>query len=81
MAFLFSSGIAESVKELIVILTTHEVTITGGMNLARAPWDNPALNAFISACEKIKTGTITTACIHGNGGLGYKQGVAIIQRF
>jgi len=79
LAFLFTSGIAESVKDLKKILTTHEVTVTGGMNLARAPWDNPALNAFISAYEKIKTGSVKTACIHGNGGLGSKQGVAIIQ--
>jgi hypothetical protein len=79
MAFLFTSGIAESVNGLKKILTTHEVTVTGGMNLARAPWDNPALNAFITAFEKIRSGPVKTACIHGNGGLGYRQGVAIIQ--
>lgn len=79
LAFLLTSGIAESVYDIKRILDTNEVTITGGMNLARAPWDNPALNAFISACEKIRTGLVKTACIHGNGGLGYKQGVAIIR--
>ncbi|HPI88997.1 MAG TPA: hypothetical protein PK859_06785 [Spirochaetota bacterium] len=80
MAFLLVTGIAGSIPGLTALLDTHDVTLTGGMNLARAPWDNPALNALIAAYDRIKTGPIRTACIHGNGGLGYKQGVAIISR-
>lgn len=81
IAFLLTSGIAGSIRELREILSGYDVTITGGMNLARAPWDNPSLNACIAAWEKIRSTPVKTACIHGNGGLGYKQGVAIIQQF
>lgn len=80
LAFLLTTGIATSPLEIETILDRFEITITGGMNLAKAPWDNPALSALITAHEKMQTGRIDTACIHGNGGLGYKQGVAILQK-
>jgi len=45
MAFLLSNGFVNSVQELITWLEKHEITVTGGMNLARAPWNAPTLNA------------------------------------
>jgi hypothetical protein len=61
------------------LLSEREVTVTGGMNLARAPWNNPALNALIVMCERLNAGSATMGAVHGNGGLGYKQGFAILQ--
>jgi hypothetical protein len=79
LAFLLASGLVSSVEEIMPLLSEREVTVTGGMNLARAPWNNPALNALIVMCERLNAGTSTLGAVHGNGGLGYKQGFAILQ--
>jgi hypothetical protein len=78
MAFLLVSGIAEKFDDIARILDEHEVTVTGGMNLARAPWNNPALNALVRMYEKFRDGRVRIGLVHGNGGLGYKQGIAIL---
>lgn len=78
MAFLLASGLAATSADISNLLADHEVTVTGGMNLAGAPWNNPVLNALIAMHEQLKTGPQCLGCVHGNGGLGYKQGVAIL---
>ncbi len=78
MAFLLASGIAGSFKDLETVLDNFEVTVTGGMNIARAPWNNPALRACICMFDKLRTGSVKQGAVHGNGGLGFKQGVAIM---
>ncbi len=78
LAFLLTSGIARSPAELPEILKSHEVTVTGGMNLARAPWNNPALNAMVVMVEDLLSGRGALGLVHGNGGLGYRQGVALL---
>ena len=78
MAFLLATGIADFFDEIEKILDHHEVTVTGGMNIAKAPWNNPVLNALIVMYGKIRNGEVKIGAVHGNGGLGYKQGVAII---
>ncbi len=78
MAFLLASGIAPSFEDIAPVLDEHAVTITGGMNVARAPWNNPALNGLICMYEKIRSGKTSLGAVHGNGGLGYKQGVALL---
>jgi hypothetical protein len=81
LGFLLASGIAPNIDAIDDVLTQREITITGGMNLARAPWNNPALNALIAACERLAaSGGAALAGVHGNGGLGYRQGFAIIGR-
>ena len=49
-------------------------------NIARAPWNNPALNAVIAMYETLcaRSAPATVGAVHGNGGLGYRQGVAIL---
>ncbi len=78
LAFLLASGIARTPAELPVVLARHPVTVTGGMNLARAPWNNPALHALVAMAGRLRAGDASLGLVHGNGGLGYKQGVALL---
>lgn len=78
LAFLLASGIASCPQEIPTVLEQHEVTVTGGMNLAKAPWNNPALNALIVMVRQLRNGVADLGAVHGNGGLGYKQGVALL---
>ncbi len=47
--------------------------------MARAPWNNPALNALVTMYHLIREGPTRIAAIHGNGGMGFSQGVAILR--
>lgn len=80
MAFLLVSGLVESLEEIPNFLDKHSITITGGMNLAKAAWNNPALNALILMYHRLCHGEEQLGLVHGNGGLGYRQGIAIIER-
>ena len=80
MAFLLNSGLVSSVDKIPSFLKEYPITITGGMNLARAPWNNPALNGLICMYQQLTHGDISLGAVHGNGGLGYRQGVAILER-
>jgi hypothetical protein len=85
LAFLVSSGLVKSLHEVPEFLSQHLMTITGGMNLARAPWNNPALNGLIEMYHLLCSNADTSShaqpygLVHGNGGLGYRQGIAILQ--
>ena len=78
LAFLLASGIAAHPDEIPALLERRAVTVTGGMNLARAAWNNPALRGLIALWERLAAGAAPLAALHGNGGLGYHQGVAIL---
>lgn len=80
MALLLSMGLVKSIREIPDLLAKHAVTVTGGMNLARAPWNNPALNGLISMYQRLSNGEGVMGAVHGNGGLGYSQGVAVLIR-
>ena len=67
-------------EEISEFLNEHTITVTGGMNLARAPWNNPALNGLITMYHRLCSGTETYGMVHGNGGLGYRQGVALVAK-
>jgi len=79
LAFLLKTGIANSYKQIPALLKQYEITITGGMNLCKAPWNNPSLNALIQMYRELQNGTFQYGAVHGNGGLGYKQGVVILK--
>jgi len=81
MAFLLVSGLVDVAHNIPTFLSQHSITITGGMNLARGAWNNPALNALITMHHRLCDGPETVGLIHGNGGLGYRQGVAIVERY
>ncbi len=78
MAFLLASGLVDLLEQIPSFLQQHSITVTGGMNLARAAWNNPALNALVSIHHALLDGDEQLAMVHGNGGLGYRQGVALI---
>ncbi|BBB29191.1 hypothetical protein [Neptunomonas japonica] len=85
LAFLVSSGLIKSLNDASAFISQHLMTITGGMNLARAPWNNPALNGLIEMYHLLNSKTASSSgknqygLVHGNGGLGYRQGVAILE--
>jgi len=81
MAFLLISGLVDVAQDIPQFLELHSITITGGMNLARGAWNNPALNALITMHNRLNDGPENIGLVHGNGGLGYRQGVAIVERF
>ncbi len=79
LAFLLKTGIAKSYKQIPDLLNQYEITITGGMNLCKAPWNNPSLNALIQMYKNLQNGIFQYGAVHGNGGLGYKQGLVILK--
>ena len=79
LAFLIECSFSKSIAEAVDFLRQHEVTVTGGMNLGRAPWNNPVLNATILIHQLMLEERIAFGGIHGNGGLGYKQGFALFK--
>ena len=79
MAFLLASGLVDALEDIPDFLAEHSITITGGMNLARAAWNNPALNALVVMHSRLCNGQEKFGLIHGNGGLGYRQGIAIVE--
>lgn len=80
MAFTLISGLVDVLEDIPDFLAEHSITITGGMNLAKAAWNNPALNALVLMHHRLCDGPEKLGLIHGNGGLGYRQGVAIVER-
>lgn len=80
LAFLLTTNMVKNIREIPEFLLNYEITITGGMNFARAPWNNPALNALIEMYNTLKNGTGKYGLVHGNGGIGETQGVAILER-
>ena len=79
MAFLLTSGLVNTLEDIPDFLEKHSITITGGMNLAKAAWNNPALNALILMQHRLCNGQENFGLVHGNGGLGYRQGIAIVE--
>lgn len=79
LALLVISGAATDKTALLKLLATKAMTQTGGMNLARGAWNNPALNGLIAMCHSLQHQPNQRGIVHGNGGLGYKQGIAVLK--
>jgi len=56
----------------------HPLTQSGGMNFSRAPWNNPALRGLVLVSRALRS-TSTLGLVHGNGGLGGRQGLALLR--
>lgn len=80
LALLLHGKFVNSWQALPAWLQQHELTLNGGMNLNRAPWNLPALRALIDMTQALHTHEKYLGGVHGNGGLGYKQGFAILRR-
>lgn len=82
IACLGALGLATTTEGLREFIDEHEITQTGGMNLARGAWNNPALNGLITMYESLVKQTIDVrphGLVHGNGGLGYRQGLVLMK--
>ena len=80
LAFLHESGLVNSAEEVTKLIQRYPLTITGGMNLAKAAWNMPALHAIIEMYFKLqKKDALPIGAVHGNGGLGEKQGFLILR--
>lgn len=79
MALLLKLGLVNRLTEIPELLKSHEVTITGGLNLARAPWNLTSLNYLIAMREKLMNSkSHEYGLVHGNGSLGNQQGITIL---
>lgn len=78
IAFLFVTGLASDHDTAEDFLSRHPVTITGGLNLARAPWNNTTLSTMIQATQMIRGDQAPVIGIHSVAALGYKQAFAIL---
>jgi hypothetical protein len=81
VAFLLRSGLASDLEAVQELLRRHDVTVTGGLNLGRAPWNNTTLNAIITMSELLRNpGVKRLAGVHSNSSLGYQQGFLLLGR-
>ncbi len=80
MGLIYRLGLVNSFSEIPDLLRSHEITVTGGLNLGKAPWNLTSLNALIVMREKlISTKKYRYGLVHGNGSLGNQQGITIIK--
>lgn len=80
IAFLLKSGFTNT-NDLYNFLDENAITITGGLNLGRAPWNNTVLNSLVRGVELLsKSNHKRYIGIHGNGSLGYQQGFLILHK-
>ncbi len=80
LAFLFRLNFTCDLQSTIDLLANYPITLAGGMNLAKAPWNNPVLVTIIRIYHQLKQpNSLNFAGIHSNGGLGEKQGFLILE--
>ncbi|WP_027849550.1 hypothetical protein [Marinospirillum minutulum] len=80
LALLLQGQFVTSWQAIPAWLQKHSLTLKGGMNLNRAPWNLPALRGLIEMTQALATSDKHLGGVQGNGGLGYKQGFAILRR-
>lgn len=81
LAFLLRSGLVQTLDRVPDLLQQFDVTVTGGLNLGRAPWNNTTLNAIVAMTERLRDpGEKRLAGVHSNGSLGYQQGFLLLGR-
>lgn len=78
LALLLRGDFVPSLEAIPAWLEKHSLTLNGGMNLHRAPWNLPALRALIEMTTALQHNPQQIGGVHANGGLGYKQGFAIL---
>ncbi|AMP90837.1 hypothetical protein [Legionella pneumophila] len=81
MALLYHLGLVNSLSEIPDLLKSYEVTVTGGLNLGKAPWSLTSLNALIVMRERlISSNKANFGLVHGNGLFGNQQGITILKK-
>lgn len=81
MGLLISLGLAKNAEQMLELLKNYEVTVTGGLNLGKAPWNLTSLNGLIVMRERLLTSSsrVKLGLVHGNGSLGNQQGISILK--
>ncbi len=77
LAFLMKSGLAGTADEALRRIRARPLTVSGGMTLAYGPWNGPALRGLALVAKAIVDGA-PLGLVHGNGGLGAYQSVAVL---
>jgi hypothetical protein len=81
IGFLLATGFAASPNDILDFVSRFPLTITGGLNLAKAPWNNTTVYAMAQMADRLKApGAPSLGGIHSVGALGYKQAFAILRR-
>ncbi|WP_321418988.1 hypothetical protein [uncultured Desulfobacter sp.] len=80
IALLLVTGLVGNINDIHDFLKHNEITVTGGMNIARAPWNNPALNGLIEVTQRLVQGNRQYGMVHGNGGIGEAQGITVLEK-
>jgi hypothetical protein len=81
LAFLLSTGMVGGIDQLGEFLERHEITITGGLNLARAPANNTTLSALVEVVAELRDRRRPgLAGVHSVCALGYQQAFALLRR-
>lgn len=81
MGLLLSLELVKTPTEMKEFLNKFEITVTGGLNLAKAPWNLTSLNALIVMRERLLSDSKKKlGMVHGNGSLGNQQGITILAR-
>ncbi len=81
LGFLLSTSMVPSTKDIPKFLEEYPLTITGGLNLSKAAYNNTTLCAFASMAKKLRASKSTAiGGIHSVGAIGYKQAFAILKK-
>ena len=81
MALLMSMGLIKKPSDFENVLKDLSLTVTGGLNLSRAPWNLTSLNALIEMRQTLLTSKKAKyGLVHGNGSLGNHQGITVLKK-
>lgn len=81
MGLIYQLGLVDDLKDIPELLKKYDVTVTGGLNLGKAPWNLTSLNAIIVMRRKlISSRKFQYGLVHGNGSLGNQQGITLLAK-
>ena len=79
LAFLLKSGLVKDMSGIESFLNQYEITVTGGLNLAKAPWNNTTLSAMVDIVKTLGSSKKKMlAGVHSVCALGYREAFAIL---
>ncbi|MBT3703371.1 MAG: hypothetical protein HOG12_17720, partial [Alphaproteobacteria bacterium] len=80
MGFLMATGFVENFAGIPAFAEEFPLTITGGLNLAKAPWNNTTVQTLASMFHALKSDQAPDiGGVHSIGALGYLQGFTILR--
>ena len=80
MGFLMAGDFVKEPGDFVNFLQSHPITVSGGMNFARGPWNNPALHGLVEMVRALSKSPASYGLVHGNGGLGGYQGLSLLKK-